>query len=56
MKHETTFYPRWRWSTKMECVVEVLKRGHFPDTLVVQLPDGNTTELEESQLITPPKA
>lgn len=36
--------PEWCWHSTMECVVHVLKRGHFPDTAMVQLPDDRIVE------------
>ena len=55
MTNEQKFYPKWRWSIKLECVVEILGTGHFPSTFMVRLPNGSTTEVEEDQLTVPPK-
>lgn len=42
--------PKWVWWRKGECVVEVLKRGHYPTTVMAKLPDGRTTEIELFEL------
>lgn len=39
-----------RWSTQMDCKVEIIKRGHFPDTAMVLLPDGRTVETDMAYL------
>lgn len=44
--------PQWCWSKKLECVVEILKTGHFPTSVIVRLPDGRETEHEVSDLET----
>jgi len=42
--------PTWVWWKKGECVVKVLKRGHFPTTAMVQLPSDRVTEVEIDEL------
>lgn len=44
--------PQWCWSKRRECVVEVLRSGHFPSSVMVRLPDGSETEHEISELET----
>jgi len=51
----TEFYPKWRWYKNGKCVVEVLKRGHFPSTLIVRLPDDTELEVEYHELENPPQ-
>ena len=34
--------PRWIWWAPGACVVEALRTGHFPDTLMVKLPDDRS--------------
>ena len=34
----------------MNCKVEILKRGHFPDTAIVKLPDGREVETDMAYL------
>jgi len=38
------------WSKSQECVVEIISRGHYPDTVVVKLPNESTTEVYASDL------
>jgi hypothetical protein len=42
--------PKWVWWTKGECVVEVLKRGHYPTTIMAKLPSDLVTEIELVEL------
>ena len=42
--------PRWCWWNKGECVVEVLRTGHFPNTAMVRLPNDKETEIEVHEL------
>lgn len=44
--------PRWLWWAPGACVVEALRTGHFPDTLMVKLPDDRTIEVLRSDLRT----
>lgn len=41
---------QWMWWKKGECVVEVIKTGHFPNTAIVKLPTGKQTEVEIEEL------
>ena len=41
---------RWMWWNKGECVVEILKVGHFPTTAMVRLPNDKETEIEIHEL------
>lgn len=47
---ECITFPEWCWHTTLECVVKVLKRGHFPDTAMVQLPDDKIIEIPLNDL------
>lgn len=47
-----TDLPKWCWHNKLECVVEVINAGHFPDTATVRLPDDRTTEVYIADLET----
>lgn len=42
--------PRWMWWPKGECVVEIVKRGHYPDAVMVKLPNDVMTEVELTEL------
>lgn len=42
--------PKWVWWIKGECVVEVLKRGHYPTTIMAKLPNDKVTEIELVEL------
>ncbi len=42
--------PEWVWWRKGECVVKVLKRGHYPTTVMVRLPSDKETEVELDEL------
>jgi hypothetical protein len=42
--------PQWVWWTKGKCVVEVLKTGHFPTSVIAKLPDGLETEIDMDEL------
>jgi hypothetical protein len=41
---------KWMWWSKGECVVEVLKTGHYPTTAMVKLPNDKETEIEIAEL------
>jgi hypothetical protein len=43
----------WMWWRKGECVVEVLRTGHFPTTAMVKLPDDRETEVDINELEMP---
>jgi hypothetical protein len=49
MKSKRTM-PKWVWWKKGECVVEVLKTGHFPTTIIGKLPSGNEFFLDIDEL------
>ena len=49
-KQTTIPYPQWAWWIPGECVVELLKRGHFPTTLIVKLPNDREIEIDEDTL------
>lgn len=38
--------PKWCWHKTLECVVEVLRTGHFPTTAIVRLPDDREIEVD----------
>jgi len=42
--------PKWVWWKKGECVVEVIKTGHFPTTIIGKLPTGKETEIDIDEL------
>lgn len=52
MNSNTVTMPRWLWSKGHECVVEVVRRGHFPTSIMVRKPDDTEVEVEETDLET----
>jgi hypothetical protein len=44
---------RWLWWQKGECVVEVLRVGHFPTTVMVKLPNDKVIEMDFDELSFP---
>ena len=44
---------KWMWWTKGECVVEVLRTGHFPTSAMVKMPDDRTIEVDINELELP---
>ena len=52
MEGITTNLPVWCWWKDGECVVKIIKRGHYPTTVLVQLPSDAYTEVEIDQLET----
>jgi hypothetical protein len=42
--------PEWIWWAKGECVVRVIKTGHYPTTAIVQLPNDLITEVDIDEL------
>lgn len=46
MQQSSMNLPRWCWHKQMECVVEVIKQGHFPTTVMVVLPNNSTVETD----------
>jgi hypothetical protein len=51
--NRTNHLHRWMWWTKGECVVEVLRTGHFPTTAMVVLPNDKQTEIDINELEMP---
>jgi len=45
--------PEWMWWDRGNCVVKVLRMGHFPTTVMVKLPDDKTSEIEVVELRVP---
>ena len=45
--------PEWLWHKECECVVRVIQAGHFPGTVMVQLPDDRIVETDANQLELP---
>lgn len=43
----------WMWWTKGKCIVKVIKLGHFPNTIIAQLPNNKETEIEAIDLVIP---
>lgn len=43
----------WMWWTKGECVVKVLRTGHYPTTVIAVLPNDKQTEIEIAELDIP---
>lgn len=41
---------KWMWWAKGECVVEIIKTGHFPTTVMVKLPSDKETEIDINEL------
>jgi hypothetical protein len=41
---------QWMWWRTGECVVEVLKSGHFPTSVLCKLPNDVTTEIDIDEL------
>jgi len=50
MKDNRVNLYKWMWWAKGECVVEVLRTGHFPNTAMVRLPNDKETEIEVHEL------
>lgn len=50
MRDRKIFLHKWMWWTKGECVVEVIKTGHFPTTAIVILPNDKETEVDIDEL------
>jgi len=42
--------PLWMWWKKGECVVKVLRRGNYPDTVMVRLPNDIETQVYQNEL------
>jgi hypothetical protein len=39
-----------QWHVQLECEVEVLKRGFYPDTVIVKLPNGKEAHADMAYL------
>ena len=50
MKDKKIFLHKWMWWSRGECVVEVLKTGHFPTSAIVKLPDDKIIEVDIDEL------
>lgn len=37
-------FPKWCFYVPQQCVVEIISIGHYPDTAIIKLPDGEQTE------------
>lgn len=46
----TKLLPRWMWWKKGICTVEIISIGHYPNTVMVELPSGLRTEIEIIEL------
>lgn len=53
MQPLNTKLPEWMWHKEFECVVKILKTGHFPDTVIAQLPDDRIVEIDTKHLELP---
>jgi hypothetical protein len=42
--------PKYAWSISLECVVEVIGMGYFPDSLTVRLPNDIVTTVYRQDL------
>ena len=50
MKDKKLWLHKWMWWDRGECVVEVLKTGHFPTSAIVKLPDDKIIEVDIDEL------
>ncbi len=55
MNESNITHKKWAWWRVGECVVEVLKRGHFPTTVLAKLPNDKITEIDLTELDLPEK-
>ena len=39
-----------QWHVQLDCEVEVVKRGYYPDTVIAKLPNGKETHVDMSYL------
>lgn len=53
MKDQRNFLYKWMWWNKGECVVEVLKTGHFPTTVMAKMPNDKEIEIDINELEMP---
>jgi hypothetical protein len=44
------YMPEWAWWREAECVVKIVGIGHFPTTVMAQLPDDRVVEIDMNQL------
>ena len=42
--------PSILWHTQMQCRVELLRRGFFPDTVIIRTPSGLETQVYLNKL------
>jgi hypothetical protein len=42
--------PKWVWWKKGECVVEILRTGHYPTSIIAKLPNDKETEIDIDEL------
>lgn len=50
---EQVTLPKWMWWKDGKCVVEILRRGNYPDTVMVRLPNDAETQVYQNELETP---
>ena len=50
MSIRNTNLPKWCWWDKGECVVEILRTGHFPTTAMVKMPNDHEIEVDIDEL------
>ena len=53
MKDSVQRLNQWMWWEKGECVIEVLRSGHFPTTIMAKLPNDKETEIDINELEDP---
>lgn len=39
-----------QWHVQLDCEVEVVKRGYYPDTVIAKLPNGKETHVDMAYL------
>jgi hypothetical protein len=39
-----------QWHVQLDCEVEVVKRGYYPDTVIAKLPDGKEAHVDMAYL------
>ena len=50
MKDKKMWLHKWMWWNKGECVVEILRTGHFPTSAMVKLPNDAEIEIDIDEL------
>ena len=50
MKDKQMWLHKWMWWGKGECVVEVIRTGHFPTSAMVRLPNDKEIEIDIDEL------